>query len=231
MSQLSLNIIPRLPYSPDNFVLHEGVREAYAAVKNTINYNGYSVLWIHAPKRFGKTHFSVRIINEALSMQKYPKLIEGKNFAEFLKNGFLKNELIEDQLFIVDDAEEFFNNIHPGDSGEFVNFVEHLRQHAGHLIFLSNTELGSFPCDGHVTSRLKAGLFATFSSPAEKDMHALVNHLARQRGLSLNEKRIDYVSKRIRRDIPYLENYLDRVSHLSSVLSKSVTRPILANAL
>jgi chromosomal replication initiation ATPase DnaA len=229
--QLNLNIIPRLPYTPENFTIHSGAAEAYDSFLSVIKTNGYSIMWLQADARSGKTHFSVRMVKDALDLHKYPRLIEGKNFAEFLAKDFAREEFQDDQVFIVDDSETYFETIMPGGSGSFVNFIEHLRQKSAHVVFISARNINSFSCDDHILSRLKAGLISAINSPSGEDMPALIRQMSRQRGLSLTDKRVEYLSKRMRREIPYLENYLDRVSHLSSVLSRSLTRPVLANAL
>ena len=231
MNQLSLNMIPRLPYAPENFFIHQGAKAAYQALLDTIESKSYSVAYIKSQPRYGKTHFTVKAVQEVLERKKYPRLIEGKNFSEFLLTDFPAYQLNNDQVFIIDDAEIYFKGVHPGDSGEFVNFIERLRLQSNHVVFLSAEKPDDLPCDDHVKSRLKAGLISEIDLPDEQDMKTIVNLMSRQRGISLNDKRLDYISRRLRREIPYIENYFDRVSHLSSVLSRSVTRPLLANAL
>lgn len=226
LSQLSLNIIPRLPYSPENIVLHAGLNGAWETASHVVRSENYSALWISAPRRAGKTHLSVKLVDFALSLGRYPQLFEGGSFADWFSDAAPYN-----QLLIIDDADHYFNQLLPGSSGQFVNLIESLRRRNGAIVFLSSQEIDELPCDEHVTSRLREGFSARIGNPAHIDMPQLLSRMALQRGLALKENRIDFIAKRLRHEISYIERYLDRAMHLAAILNRSVTGSILTNAL
>ena len=230
-SQLALKMVTRLPYSPENFVIHGGVRAAFEDACAIMQEPCYAMLWIEAAKRFGKTHFAVRLSLEASKRGLIPRLLEGKELIDWLDNREAHAPISSNEVFIIDDAQEYFSTVLPGNSGKFVGLVEDLRIKNAKIILLSSERLDSMPCDQHIMSRLRAAYHSQFLTPEESDLPKLVNALTRQRGLSLTEARLEFVAKRMRRDIEFLETYLDRVTHLSGVLNRSVTRPLLADAL
>jgi len=62
-------------------------------------------------------------------------------------------------------------------------------------------------------------------------MPRLVEMLATQRGIRLKERKIDFVVRRLGRDIGAVERYFDRVRHLADVLGQSVKFPVLSDAI
>jgi chromosomal replication initiation ATPase DnaA len=99
------------------------------------------------------------------------------------------------------------------------------------LILLSREPLDHFEFDEHVRSRLIPGNGFEISPPEESDMPKLIDTIARQRGISLKDRKIDFIVRRLGRDIGALERYFDRVRHLADVLGQSVRFPVLGDAL
>ncbi len=230
-SQLSLKIVPRLPYVAEQFIIHSGVSDAIQDARALLSGNHYGLLSISGVSRSGKTHLSVHLSAEMVKLGLAGRLLEGKEFSTWLGKGFEKPALVQNEVLIVDDSHEYFSNIQPGESGPFVSLVEEMRGLSGKIILLSSVGVNEFPCDDHALSRLRAGYAAKMGPPQDHEILSLVTSMSRQRGLALTENRLLFVAKRMRRDLASLENYLNRVSYLSNTLNRSVTRPLLADAL
>ena len=94
----------------------------------------------------------------------------------------------------------------------------------------SSISWDQFKCDAHVMSRLRASGLIELISPEEQDVPNLVARLGKQRGFKLKDRQIEFISKRVRREIPALERYFDRVHHLSGLLGAKVKFPLLNDA-
>jgi chromosomal replication initiation ATPase DnaA len=229
--QLSLQIIPRLSYSAENFVLHAGLQKIVASVAYSLTSNDYSLCWINGGHRSGKTHFSIYLSEQLIKLGLPGRLLIGQDLYAWLDSRFERPEVAQGEVLIVDDAQDFFLSDYALQSDAFVGLVEEMRNVNGKLIFLSSSHFSEFKCDAHTMSRLKAGHVFNIENPEESNIQAILFSMARQRGLALNDKRLNFVSKRMRRDIASIESYLGRVSLISNTLNKSVTRPLLNDAL
>jgi chromosomal replication initiation ATPase DnaA len=233
MSQLPLNILPRLAYTPENFLLHGGIQKLYMeTVSTACNGDAFSVAYIVGSPRSGKTHLGIMLAAALSSRRIYPRLVEGEALAKFIEDQELQcppNGRCH--AAIIDNAERYFQTIEPGQSGPFVNFVERLRKESGALIFLSSQELAALPCDEHVTSRLIPGSGLHIAPPDTEDLKELIAKMARQRGLSLSERKVQFLVVRLGRSVSSIEDYLDRLTHLSTTLSQSIKFPLLSDAI
>ena len=79
-------------------------------------------------------------------------------------------------------------------------------------------------------SRLLPGIGFELGAPHPDDMPELLKLMARQRGLSLRERSVDFLEKRIPRGIAEIEAYLERLDQLSRVTGKRIGHQILGDA-
>jgi chromosomal replication initiation ATPase DnaA len=192
----------------------------------------FSVAYLVGDSRSGKTHFSIMLAAALAARQLYPRIVEGQKFAAFLsEQEQISTEQDRYRYVIVDDAERYFLDIIPGLSGPFVNYVERLRKEQGSLIFLSSSEINRLPCDEHVVSRLMPGNGFRIDPPGTDDLRELVQIMAKQRGLSLSSRKVQFLVVRLGRSVAAIEDYLDRLTHLSSTLGASIKFPLLSDAI
>lgn len=227
MNQLPLNIAHCLAYSPDNFVCHAGVAGIVDYLRSA---QGFTVLYVTAGARRGKTHLSIKLADQLTSQGRYPRLSEGRDFARLVDEFIVSGAVGSHEFFIVDDAQEYLLTVTPGNSGPFVSFFELLRKAGAGIVFLSATAIEALPCDQHVTSRLIPGAGFEIGDPAEEDIAPLIDKMAKQRGLALKEREVAYLLKRIGRDIPSIEQYFQKLQYLSQVLNRSIRFPLLSDA-
>lgn len=230
MTQLPLPLIPKLPYSAENFLLHQGVRELCSQLITVLQQPRFRIGFVFGAPRTGKTHLSVRLVSELSSLGIFPRMGEGQQFTTWLATLRHETPAKAGELFIIDDAQEFLMRTHPGESGQLVSWIEELRVAKGGVLFLSSKKIEELPCDDHVKSRLIPGSGFVIEAPAEGDIAELIRLMAKQRGLYLTPRRVGFLAHRLGRDIPALEAYFERVRYLAQVLGKNVNLPLLSDA-
>jgi len=228
--QLPLQMVTRVRYAPENFLIHSGMVGVVEGCRSLFARDAFSLAFISGSPRAGKTHLSIFLIDALEKLARFPRLLEGGELGRFLTTSEGESFTSED-VFVVDDAHAYLSSLRPGDSGPFVSFVERLRVARAGLVLLSAEPLDRFSFDEHVRSRLVPGSGLIVEAPAESDMPALIDMMARQRGIKLKERKIGFIVRRLGRDIGALERYFDRVQHLADVLGQSVRFPVLGDAL
>jgi chromosomal replication initiation ATPase DnaA len=230
VTQLNLNIRPRLVYSAQNFIVHDGVREIISRLAHRPLPHRFELFFAAGPQRCGKTHLSLKIADIVSSQGGYPRLADGANFPAWLSE-HAAQRLSDDDVLIVDDAHAYLSSLRPGMSGPFVDLIERARTARSRIMLLSEESSESFSFDEHVASRLAAGAALRVGAPSENEMRLLIDALARQRGLSLTERKISYLLRRIPRSVPSVEEYLDKLHYLSQALGKAIRFPLLSDAI
>lgn len=230
MRQLSLNINLCLGYAPEGFWLHAGVEKAYQACHAMLRMSGFRLCFITGPRRSGKTHFSIKLVDDLLKQGLRPRLTEGDRLGE---SAFPRKEhdFSSQDIIVVDEAETYLTGLGYGNSGEFVTFIERLRVARGAVVFFSAHELEHFSLDDHIRSRLISGSGFRIGNPHPEDLPELIRLMARQRGFLLDPRKLEYLIKRIGRSIPAIEEYLEKLISLSRVRAQPVRFPMLGDAI
>jgi len=223
-------MVTRVRYSAENFLLHGGAAPLWESCRAVFVRDAFGIAFIRGAKRSGKTHFSIFLVDALTKLARFPRLLEGGEMPGFLES-WGPSDFSSEDVIIVDNAESYLRTLRPGDSGPFTAFVEKLRVARAGLILLSGEPIEAFGCDEHVRSRLIPGNGFELRPPEESDMPALINTMAKQRGILLKERKIGFVVRRLGRDIGAIERYFDRVQHLADVLGQSVKFPVLGDAL
>lgn len=227
----------RLSYSPDNFVLHAGVREIFDAVNNLCQRPAdvpYTpLILVYGSPRSGKTHLSIALSAALVSKCLYPQVVDGSDAADFQS---ICGQIEEGgkRVVLIDDCDSLLESLEPGKSGSFVGFWEKLRASDSTAILflqLKGEAAPSLKCDEHVLSRLSAAASLTLGPPAAEDIPALITALALQRGVKLSPRKVQFIARRAAVSIERLEHYLDRVLYLSETLGRPVRFPALGDAL
>lgn len=228
-SQLSLNITPRHAYAPENFVLHEGVTDLFAEVLRAEARDSFRLGFALGGARSGKTHFSIRLADELAKRGSFPRLIEGGDFAEYLHTA--RFDFTADDFLIIDDAQQYLSKLNPGQSGPFVTCIERLRVACAGILFLSSRDVDSFDFDEHVRSRLIPGLGLVFGAPAEIDMPEIIRAVAKQHGMKLSDKKLSFIVRRVGKNLGAVEDYFQRLEHLSQVLGRPIKFPLMSGVI
>ncbi len=225
-----MHLANRLSYSSKNFYVHEGVSECLSGAITALTGKDFSLCFITGSPRFGKTHLSIKISDILVEKKFLPRLIEGDDFREWLSNQAPRMTFTHLDRIIIDDADKYLKGINRGYSGPLVNLIETLRSVGAGVVFLSRTDISELPCDEHIKSRLIPGGGYKLLVPGESDTETLTRLMAEQRGIMLKERKLEFIVRRLRKDIPSIENYFERVGHLSQVLGQRIRFTLLGDA-
>jgi chromosomal replication initiation ATPase DnaA len=231
MRQLTLSMLPQVVYRAEQFVQHAGVARCVDEAMATLTTAGYSAVVVVGAARSGKTHLIIALAAALGETGFFPRFIEGGALSEFLSGAGATTSFRSDEVLIVDDIHLYLDGILPGESGPFVNFIERLRAGGAHLLATSRMSPTQFRCDGHVTSRISEATRFEIGEPDESSVPRLLANMARQRGINLSPKKVEFLERRMRRDIASIEEYLEKVVHLSAVLGQRVSLSLLGDAL
>jgi chromosomal replication initiation ATPase DnaA len=225
MEQISLNIIPKLQYSLGNFLLHAGVKEAFLALQDISvpsNGRGFASAFVLAPERYGKTHLSMALTEWAATQSLAVQVVSGFDIPALCYEIDAKLAAIPNVL-IIDDVQSYLLSVEPGGSGQFVSLFEWCKRNSVSLILLSSEPHQKFPCDAHIMSRVKSMAQLEIAPPGEDDVPGIIEVLAKQRGFKLQPRSVEFIRRRLGRDLGSLERYIDRLIHLAQVLGRSIT--------
>jgi len=224
--QLPLKMSPRLPYTSEGFLLHNGVRNIVELIDQSFHEGEFRIFFVSGKARRGKTHLSIYLFDSAARAGFYPRLVDGQELSVKIEDINAGNKIV-----IIDDAHEYLVNVAAGNSGAFVKMVETLRVAKAKLILLSSVEVEELTCDDHVKSRLRPGQGLSIESPTDFSLSPLIQLMAKQRGLKLTDRKVNFLLRRLGQDIRSIEDYLDRVNYLSTLFGREVKFPLLSDAL
>ena len=228
MKQISLNLNNSLNYQAGFFYSHAGVKEILEAVLAGYQQEIFSRFFITGSSRSGKTHLAFKLADLALQLGKFAKVISGDNFSDWINTQYEKIEADNNTVIIVDDLDCYFKT---GSSGEFVSFYETLRLCKAKLVLLSNCSINTMNVDNHIASRLQSGGALEIFKPEDHDLKGLLRLMARQRGIELSQRSIEYLEKRIGRTIQDIEAHLNRLLAHSQHLSQPIKFAMLSDIL
>lgn len=207
MQQIPLQLSVNLLYSPANFYVHAGVRGLVEELQARVVTCAYSFSWVVGSRRSGKSHLAIKLMDDMGKLGLLPRVLTGREFEENIA-GLTASQ---SYVYLIDDADSYFLNVSPGNSGPFVAFAERCKSGGAHLIMLSSAQLSELPCDEHILSRLIGGSGFEVGVPDEAEVEELVFAMAKQRGLNLTDVKRQYVTRRIRREVSAIDEFLERL--------------------
>ena len=227
MRQLALPIRPALAYSPEGFVCHSGVVPVLTELAALGRRTDFAIRYIEGVRRSGKTHMSLKLHADLVDAGRLVVMVDGTAGRDSLRLG---RGVTAGTAVLIDDADRLIDSLRPEDEGLFVTLVEQLRAAGGQIFLFGSKSVADLTTDDHVRSRLRTAAGVAIEAPGEDDIRPLLAALARQRGLQLKGRELAFLTKRLGRDIQSLEYYLERLQHLSQVLSQPIRFPLVANA-
>jgi len=227
--QLCLNIIPRLSYAPENFLLHSGVAEIVEQVMQLLESSQFRFIQIEGSARSGKTHLGLYLANRLSSKGIFPQILESNEIVTWYPEA--RTEIDRESVVIVDDAHSYMSTLITEGSGSFVQLYEHCRKVNARLLFLCPQQNHCDSFDDHVRSRLATLHTFAIAPPEPSDLEGLIHLMARQRGIELSARKQSFLVRRVGRDIESLEKYLNRLVLLSQVLDQRIQFSVLNDAL
>jgi chromosomal replication initiation ATPase DnaA len=231
MIQLPLGIVPRRAYSARNFVAHAGVSAAIEQIRAFLVQPIFRIMTVTGSEKSGLSHLSISLAQSLADTGLFPRLIEGADFFDWANERTSQTNFDAGEVALVDDADLYLKNIAANDSGHFVNIIECLRRQRGAIVFFMHQPFVECGCDDHVLSRLRAGQQVVIGAPGEEDLQKLISQMASQRGINISRKNIDFLAKRLPRDIARIDEYLERLQQLAEVSGQTYKLSVLSDAI
>lgn len=217
MKQVGLELKARLLYRDSNFVVHAGIKADLERALKIIEAQRYCLVWFVGPARSGKSHFAVYLQCLLSSDNRQVLVISGNELCQQLERGI--SPLAD--VVIVDQAQQFFDTIHYGQSGSFVSYLEDCKNFGSKLVLLSDGHVDQYAFDEHILSRVLPGVGYHINPPRREDVPQLLASMAKQRGLLLSARKIESISRRIGSDLASIERYLDGLAERALVRDQS----------
>ncbi len=231
MNQMPLHIIPRRAYGARNFVRHAGVRDQFEQIQGYLLQPTFRIVVVEGHKKSGLTHLTIALSQALTEAGMFPRLVEGADFFDWANERSALASHDPGEVVLVDDADLYLKNIAANDSGHFVNIIELLRRQQGAIMFFMHARAADCNCDAHVMSRLNAAQRIVLGHPSEEDLNKLIGQMAAQRGINISKRNIEFLAKRLPREIAYLDEYLERVLQIAQVSGQTFKLPVLSDAI
>jgi hypothetical protein len=231
MSQLALQIVARRAYAADNFYLHRGVQQAALQIPKLLETTGFKLITVRAPTvHSGLTHFSIYLGDILARQGRLPRLIDAESVMEGV---WARDSAFTDarDVVVLDDCDRYLKALARDDTGHFVTMVESIRQAGGSIILLVHSAFESLSLDQHVMSRVRSGFESVIEHPSREDMNGLIRAMARQRGVEISSRNVDFLARRLPTQIAALDDYFERVAALAQVSGRSIRLPLLSEAI
>ncbi len=222
--QIPLLLEQSLKYSAENFHFHEGIKPLLKAVDAATQKQGFSILLAVGGKQSGKTHIGVHCAEFINTSGRSTLWIEGAEVP-----GWWQREPDDDAIpwkgaVVVDDAHKLFEFLQKERNARpLADFIERCRRRRALLIMLSAKPLEVYKFDEQITGRIKTSSVFELGAPGDRDLDALLDLIARQRGVRLTAYKRSFLLKRVPRDISAIVDCLYRLEEKTASEVKATT--------
>jgi chromosomal replication initiation ATPase DnaA len=230
-AQIPLQLVQPLRYSSGLFVVHTGVRGLVSSIETLAYQRLFSLAYVEGAAKSGKTHLGVYLVGHLQSKGRPARMLSGEDVAEWYASGFDGQPLREGETIIIDDGDLFLEVISKNrQSGVFTDLTERMLQIDGTLVVLGALPPEKIACSQQIKSRLNSGLHLVIDGPEESDLDALLDLIAKQRGMQLTESKRAYLLRRVARTLPALVECVEKVEDTSDLSGSRTAYNVLADA-
>ena len=228
--QFILDFPSRPEYSFSNFVVSEGSKVAFDAAREFCSEASalFNILYLFGGKNLGKTHLLISIGNQSASMGKKALYVHGLDFvrktdvnangssAEFIS--ILSNT----DLFLLDAVDHIANQ--PSSQKKLYLVINALNEKGKKIAFAGNYNPSNMAnTESYLTSRFQGGMSAELKSIDDHTTAKIIKKLAKDIGLIIPDKVVDYLLIRIPRDFMSIQHTVTKINHESYIQKKKVT--------
>ncbi len=241
---LSRQLILDFPARPDfkfsNFVESEGSEFALQAARQIASSSDlpYNSLYLYGDRNLGKTHLLMAIGNVVstnfpekkiifINGQEFVRKFSEENADEITR---LLNPLLKADYFLMDDVDLISEN--PSAQEKLYHVYNTLLENNKKSIFTGRNrpeQLGAM--EPYLKSRFQWGMTAQIKPIDDGTTAKIIAKLAKDVGLSIPEKIIDYLLIRISRDYTSIKTAVDKINRESFSQKRKVTLPLAKGAL
>ncbi len=220
-------------YSFANFIVGPNNRFAYVAALSVAEHPGdsYNPLFITSKTGLGKTHLLKAIGRAHLTMdndRKVKYVATSKLVAEIEKGrseddlSDLKERYIGQETLLLDDLQALSDD---QNIQEVIFYILSELQNKGNQIVISadRSPVKIPKMDEKLISRIKSGLVVDVLTPKYQTRKKIIENKVKSEPIDIPDEVVDFMAKRIKKNITSLEGALNRVIAYSSLMNKSVT--------
>lgn len=226
------NLNPR--YTINSFVVGSSNELAYSAASAIIQSVGtkYNPLLIYGGVGLGKTHLVQSIGNEIRSVYKNKTKVKYVTSEKFTNDvvSAIRNRRTEDikntyrnvDVLIIDDI-QFIGGKEKTEE-EFFHTFNSLYENNRQIIISSDRPPKAMPIlEERLRSRFEGGMTADISCPDYETRVAIIKTKIQERGATLDEELIDYIAKKVQKNIREIEGVLNKVVFYQTNYQKPAT--------
>ena len=228
--QFILNFPSRPEYLFSNFVISEGSKIAFDAARRFCDEvpAPFNTLYLFGGKNLGKTHLLISIGNQSASMGKKALYVHGSDFIRKTdehangSSGEFISILSNTDLFLLD-AVDYITN-HPASQEKLYLIFNSLIEKEKKIAFAGNCNPANLEdTESYLTSRFQWGMSTELKSIDDNTTAKIITKLAKDIGLIIPDKVVDYLLTRIPRDFMSIKHAIAKVNHESYIQKKKVT--------
>ncbi|KMP11663.1 hypothetical protein UZ36_03785 [Candidatus Nitromaritima sp. SCGC AAA799-C22] len=231
--QLILEFPSRPEYSFSNFVVSEGSKIAFDAARKICEEDSpFNTLYLFGGKNLGKTHLLISIGNQLASLKKKALYVHGEDFVRKTdentngSSGEFIAILSDVDLLLLDAVDRVSGQ--PASQEKLYLIFNMLVENGKKIAFAGNfNPVDLEATENYLTSRLQWGMTAELK-PIDDDTTAkIILKLAKDVGLVIPDKIIDYLLTRIPRDFLSIKHTVTRINQESYTQKKKVSVPLV----
>ena len=228
--QFILDFPARPEYSFSNFVVSEGSKIAFDAARQFCNDPAtlFKTLYLFGGKNLGKTHLLISIGNQYASMGKKALYVHSLDFIQKTdenangSSGEFISILSNTDLFLLD-AVYYIANQSASQEKLYLIFSS-LIEKEKKIAFAGNSNPANLEStESYLTSRFQWGMSTELKSIDDNTTAKIIVKLAKDIGLIIPDRVVDYLLIRIPRDFISIKHAITKVNRESYILKKKVT--------
>ena len=223
--QVKLSFPQTINYSLSNFYLHAGIKVCFEHLLASAQKSGeVRPIVLSGAERSGKTHMLIALSQQLEADGLSPLLLAYEDLQGFVQGADWRDFLSTVPVCLIDDFDCFVDDLVRWNNISVAVDLFETCKHTGTKLILGSRQLLSdfSDLDPHLRSRISAATWLELGKPAESDIPAMLDLLARQRGLKLSQRQISFLCRRLRQDLGSIEKYLTRLISWSEVAGEPI---------
>ncbi len=220
-------------YSFKNFIVGPNNRFAYTAALSVAENpdKSYNPLFITSKTGLGKTHLlkaigRAQLIDDRDRNVKYVVTSKLLNEIEEAKKkedmSDLRKKYLEVDTLLLDDIQSLANKEHLQE--EFFYILSELQSSGGLIILSADRSPEEIPeVEDHLISRFKSGLVVDILAPSYQTRKNIIEYKAKKERHDIPGDVVNYMAKKIRKNVSSIEGALNRVTAYSTLMDKPIT--------
>jgi chromosomal replication initiator protein len=232
--QFILDFPSRPEYMFSNFVVSEGSKIAFDVARQFCGEepSPFNTLYIFGGRNLGKTHLLISIGNQSASMGEKALYVHGADFIQKTdentngSSGEFVSILSNVDLFLLDAVDHIAGQ--RASQEKLYLIFNTLVEKGKKIAFAGNLNPANLEgTESYLTSRFQWGMSAELKPMDDETTAKIISKLAKDIGLVIPDKIIDYLLTRIPRDFMSIKHTITKINQESYIQKKKVTVPMV----